>query len=138
MGRGIDFTSLTRAERIVLLAGTLGFVNGFVPWWFRTTNSAGKHFGYNAGLNGWSTLAVAAAALAAVAVLARAAIWPEPAPHKDGLLYTALGAVSVIAVTIQIAQHRSTWIGIYVASVFAVLLAFGGMRRRRERARGWT
>lgn len=96
MARGLDFSSLTRAERLVLASGALLFADGFVPWWYRVATPE-RTYAYNAGLTGWSVLAVAAGAAAAIAVLARAAIWPEPAPRRDGLLYVALGTLAIAA-----------------------------------------
>lgn len=137
VARGLDLSSLTRAERRVLASGGLLFLNGIVPWWYRTSTPSGSS-SYNAGLTGWGTAAVLAGALAAVAVLARASVWPGPAPRWDGTLYTTLGAFALLALLVQLSRGRANWIGIYVALILAIALTRAGLRRRSERRSGWT
>ena len=137
MARGLDFTSLTRAERSVLASGGLLFADGLIPWWYRAVTPQGT-FSYNAGLTGLGAIAVLAGAVAAVAVLARAAIWPEPAPRRDGTAYAGLGLIALIVLVVQLARTRAEWIGIWVAIVFAIALVAAGLRRRVERRAGWV
>lgn len=135
--RGIDLSSLTRAERLVLATGVALFASGFAPWWFRTATDDGA-FTYNAGLTGWSVVAVGAAAFAAVAVLARAWIWPQPAPAKDGTLYALLALVATGAIVMELVTGVGAWIGTWTGLALAVVMLGGGLQRRIERARGWT
>lgn len=137
MARGLDLSALTRAERTVLIGGALLFANGFLPWWYRTQTIRGM-VSYNAGLTGPAIVAVIAGALAAVAVLSRAAIWPEPAPAKDGLVYTLLGLLALGASIATATTDTDAWLGTYAGIILAAILTLGGLRRRRERAGGWT
>lgn len=137
MSRPIDFSALTRAERAVLLSATLGFLNGLMPWWYRTSGPSGT-FLYPASLRPLSLLAVTCAALAAMIALVRAWIWPEPAPDRDGLVYTALGALATGSLLIQIAWGTAPWIGLGLGLLLSVGLTTAGYRRRRERTAGWS
>lgn len=137
MARPIDFSSLTRPERAVLVCSAALVVDGIVPWWFRVRTAQGA-FSYNAGFTLPGIVAIAAAAAAGIAVIARAAIWPEPAPARDGALYTILGGVAAVSAAIEIARSRHTWIGPYVALLLALALASAGLRRRAQRKAGWT
>ena len=138
VSRPVDFSALTRAERIVLVAGLAGFANGFVPWWYRVATLE-RTVSYNAGLTGWSLIAVAAFALAAGATLARATFWPRPAPRWDGTAYGVLALFAIDAIAVQSnVQLGSTWIGVYAELAFALALGTGGWLRRRERKRGWS
>lgn len=137
VSRPIDFSALTRAERAVLLSGGLGFLNGLLPWWYRTSTPAGT-FLYPASLRPLSLLAVACCALAALIALGRAWIWPEPAPHKDGLVYFALGLLGTGALLIEIATGTAAWVGVGLGFLLAGGLTTAGFRRRRERAAGWS
>ena len=138
MSRGIDFSALTRAERIVLVAGTVGFVNGLIPWWYRVSTAA-RTSGYNAGLTGWGVIAVASCLAASLATLGRATLWPRPAPQWDGVAYLVLGMFSVDAIAAQTnTQAGHQWIGIYIGFAAGLALALGGLLRRRERTRGWV
>lgn len=137
MARPIDFSSLTRAERIVLGAGLALFANGFVPWWYRARTSEGV-VSYNAGLTGLGTVAVLAGAAAVLLVGMRAAIWPEPAPRLDGAAYAALGGIALASLIMQLVRSEAWWLGPWVAIAGAVVLLLAGTWRRRERRSGWT
>lgn len=137
VARPIDFSSLTPAERTVFTGGALLFVDGFVPWWYRTAGPSGV-VTYNAGLTDWSVVAVAAGAIAVVAILARAAIWPEPAPGKDGALYTLLGVTGFTTLVGQSLTGTGVWWGVYSGIGLSAILTLGGLRRRRERRAGWS
>ena len=121
----------------MLVGGGSLFASGFVPWWFRTTTVDGST-SYNAGLTDFTVVAVLAGAVAAIAVLARAAIWPEPAPDRDSILYGALGLVAVIALMLTALVRNGVWVGTYAGLALAGVLLLGGVRRRRERRAGWT
>lgn len=137
MPKGIDLSSLSPAERMVLTSGGLLFCSGIVPWWYRAETPDGG-YSYNAGLTGWGTAAVLAGAACAIGVLVRAARWPRGAPRIDGIAYTDLGALSVAALLIQSTRAQAIWWGFYVGLLLAALLAVGGIRRLLERRAGWT
>jgi hypothetical protein len=137
VSRPLDFSALTRAERGVLLSGSLGLLNGLMPWWYRTNTAAGT-FLYPASLRPLSLLAVTCCALAAVIALVRAWIWPEPAPSKDGLVYAALGALATGALLIELVTGTAPWVGIGLGLLLAAGLATAGVRRRQERTAGWS
>lgn len=137
MASGIDFSSLSRAERRVLTTGILLFANGIIPWWYRLKIDEDT-FTYNAGLAGLGLVACGCGGLAAIAVVLRANIWPNPAPAKDGTVYTGLGLVATTALVVELLSESARWLGLYVALTLAVVLAASGWLRRAERARGWT
>lgn len=135
--RGVDFSSLTRAERTVLIGSGLLFANGFVPWWFRASVAGGAFTG-NAGLSNPTFIAVLAGAVAAIAVLARAMIWPEPAPRKDSVVYLALGIAAGGATIVSLATRSGVWLGHYASLTLSAIVILGAVRRARERRSGWT
>lgn len=136
VSRPLDLSALTPGERGVLLLGTAGFVNGMIPWWYRTESPAGT-FLYPASLRTLSLLSVICCAFAALVVLGRAWIWPQPAPARDGLIYTALGAMSAFALIAQSLLGTSPWVGLGLGLLISTGLTASGLRRRRERAAGW-
>jgi hypothetical protein len=136
VARPLDFSTLTSAERLVLMSGVLLFANGFLPWWFRAT-ARGQARMYGAGLTGWGTIATLAGAAAAITVVARASIWPEPAPRRDGLLYSGFGGLASLALGAQLVLGSHNYLGVGAEAVFAKMLTAGGILRRRERRSGW-
>lgn len=136
-GRGIDLSSLTRSERLVLAAAVLGYANGFIPWWYRAATAAGT-VRFNAGLTTWGVLSVVLFGLVAIAVLGRAAIWPSPAPRADGLLYVGLGAAIVAGLMLDAAEWAAEWLGLYAGLGLAVVVVVAGGMRVRDRRAGWV
>ncbi len=136
MAKTLDFSSLTRAERVVFVSAVALVVNGFIPWWYRVATTEGTYT-YNAGLTGYGVFAVAAAAVVIAAVLGRTNIWPHSAPRGDGIAYAALGATASAALVAQMTSARGEWIGLYVGLALAVTLAVGGLLRTRQRRAGW-
>ncbi|HEX9711100.1 MAG TPA: hypothetical protein VGB52_00915 [Actinomycetota bacterium] len=137
MARRIDFSSLTRTERIALGAGLGLFVNGFVPWWYRVRTIEGIVH-YNGGLTDLGIVAVFAGAAAAILVGARASIWPDPAPQRDGTVYALLGAIALANLIAQMLRTQAEWMGLYASIALAALLLAAGIKRRAERRAGWT
>jgi hypothetical protein len=136
VARPVDLSSLTRPERVVLVSAAALVVDGILPLWFRIVTPRGT-FTHNAGFAAWSIVAVAAGAATAIAVLARAAIWPEPAPERDGVAYTTLGLLAAAAVLLQLAEGKHAWIGVWIALACAIGIIGGGLRRRAQRKAGW-
>lgn len=132
----LDPSSLTRAERIVAISAWLGVVNAFVPWWFRVQTSGGPR-SFTAGLSKAGTIAWLCFATAAVLVLVRNWLWPDPATPHDGPIYTLLGAGALAALIAQATLLDAEWLGFYVAVLLAVAVFVGGILRRRERRAGW-
>lgn len=132
----LDPSSLTRAERIVAICAWGGVINAFIPWWFRTVTPSGAQT-FNASITAAGTAAWLCFAAAALLVLIRNWVWPDPAPHHDGALYTIIAVCALIALSITTFRVRSEWIGYYVAIPLAVGLFIGGILRRKERRTGW-
>jgi len=137
VGKRLSISALTGAERLVLAGAALGVVNGFVPWWYRARIATGT-VTYAAGLTTWSTLAVGASFVAAAAVLARASIWPDPAPRSDGGLYVSLGVAAMGLLVAGAVTGSGAWLGLYAGIALAAAVAWGGVRRWTERRSGWT
>lgn len=135
--RFLDPSTLTRAERLVGVSAWLGVVNAAIPWWYRAETSSGEVLSFNAGVDWTGTVAWVCFGIASVLVLVKAWIWPEPAPHKDGILYTLAGLVALGSLTVQSTSHESAAAGFYLALALAFGLTVGGTLRRRERHSGW-
>ena len=93
---------------------------------------------YGAALRPLSLTAVICAVIAALVSLTRAWIWPQPAPARDGLIYTLLGAIGTIALIAQLVTGTAPWVGIGLGLLLSVGLTTAGVRRRRERTGGWS
>lgn len=137
MSRPLDLSSLTHAERAVLSLSAIAFLNGTLPWWYRTRGPNGT-FLYGASLRPLSLIAVVCAVVAALVSLTRAWIWPQPAPARDGLIYTLLGATGTVALIAQVLTGTAAWVGIGIGLLLSAGLTTAGLRRRRERASGWS
>lgn len=135
MARGVDLSALSRGERLVLAASGLLLLNAFIPWWFRVP-TPGRTYWHNAGLTGWSALAVLVAFVTACAVLMRAARFPARGP-ADGLAYSGAGLVVVGALTADAARVGAAWIGLYLSLALGAGIVWAGMVRRAERRAGW-
>lgn len=136
MARGVDLSGLTRAERWTLATGGLLFANAFAPWWFRV-ETPGRTYFHNGGLTGWSLVAVAVAALAALVVLVRASRDPRVESRFEAPVTTACGGVAMAALLAEIARGEGAWIGLYVGLALASALAGSGVARALERRAGW-
>ncbi|MCA1834722.1 MAG: hypothetical protein ABR548_06895 [Actinomycetota bacterium] len=135
MSPRMDLSAISPAERAVFGFGSLLFVNGFVPWWYRI-QTVSHTYRHNAGLGGWSLLAVLAGFVAAVAVMMRRR--PARGPWPDWLFYIALGVIAFIALAIQSRETQSEWIGYWLALTTSVLMVLAGVRRNAERRGGWV
>lgn len=135
MARRIDLSSLSPAERAVSLSGGVLFVNGFIPWWYRIP-TPGRTYFHNAGLTGLGLLAVLSGFIAALAVLLRRR--PMHGLRVDWLLYMVLGSTALVALGVQARRLPEGWIGYWIALAMAIVMIFAGLRRARERRRGWV
>ena len=111
-------------------------MNAFIPWWFRTVSENGPQT-FNAGITPAGTATWLCFAAAALLVLMRNWIWPDPAPQHDGILYTLIATSALVSLSITSFTLRSAWIGYYVAIGLASLLFVGSLMRSRERRAGW-
>lgn len=123
----------TGADRLILIAGVLFFIDSFLPWY-------GIGFGgFNVNIKGWSSggLAVIAILLAIAATVfaaARVVGWKQPiGTLKDGVVYLALG-VGAFAFTLLrwITETSLTKYGLYIALVLGAALAYGGWQKYQK------
>ncbi|GAC1411591.1 MAG: hypothetical protein NVSMB57_06560 [Actinomycetota bacterium] len=134
--RGIDLSTMTRAERWCALLGFALFINALIPYWYRV-HTPGKTFLHNGGLFGWGVLCALAGFAAAILALTRHV--RTPAAFNDHSIYATLGIVATIALAVHGARATPTvWIGFWLELVLAAGLGVAGILRVRERARGWV
>lgn len=136
MARSIDLSSLTSPERTILISAIVLVVDAIIPWWYRIATPTGAYH-YNAGLTGYGVLAFVAGLVAALIVIARASIWPEPAPTSDSIVYAVLGFIVTASILIQLAQERTGWIGAWIGLAAGLGIIVGAIRRRTRRRAGW-
>lgn len=134
MSRGVDLSTITRAERLVFSTGLALFVDAVVPWWYRIRTPDGT-FLHNGGLRGWGVLAAAAGFAAALVVLARRT--QTPASFDDRAIYFVLGLLGLAAAIVQGLRASSLWIGYWVGLALAGALLASAALRLREKRRGW-
>lgn len=134
MGRGIDVSTITRAERWVFAAGIALFLNALIPYWYRIETPR-ETFLHNGGLFGYGlAAALAGFASAAIVVLRHTR---TPATFKDHSIHVMLGLIAVGTLAAHGAQREALWIGFWVEAAFAAGLVAAGAMRIRERRRGW-
>jgi hypothetical protein len=153
---GLDWTRLTRADRLVLEAGAAFLVWSLLPVWYRFLPGGIDTPGFETRINAWHGVTVVSGAMAATAVLwvlarttdVRVRIQPTPAVVDLGL---AAGATlfSIIGVRARPAFFSTTW-GLYVGIVLSLAwccaagIRFlepagpGPLTRRQPRARPIT
>ncbi len=135
MKAGIDFSTITKGERRVMLIGAALFVNALIPYWYRV-RTARETFLHNGGLFGWGLLAALAGFLAAVTILIRHS--RTPAAFNDHAIHAVLGILAVVALAGHGAVTTKTiWIGYWIELALAGALGAAGLARLRERRRGW-
>ena len=127
-------SGLSPAERAIAGSGAALFLNGFIPWWYRI-HTPRRTYLHNAGLSGWSLVAVLAGFVAALMVALRRR--PGRA-RRDDALYGALGIAAVGALVVQSSRTSTEWVGFWVALAVSVLLLVAAVRRRNERRGGWV
>lgn len=134
MGRGIDVSTITRAERWVFAAGVALFLNALVPYWYRIQTPR-ETFLHNGGLFGYG-LAAALAGFASAAIVTLRHT-KSPASFNDRSIHVMLGLVAIGTLAAHGAQREALWIGFWVESTLAAGLVVAGALRVRERHRGW-
>lgn len=135
MKRGIDVSGLSPAEKVIVAAGGLLFVDGFLPWWYRIRTPERTYL-HNAGLTGWGLVAVLLGFVTVVTVVVHSTRRASAAT-RDYLSYMAFGLAALLALGMEARSSRVEWVGFWVAGAAAILVVAGGIRRRRERHAGW-
>ncbi len=119
------------ADRMILIAGLVFFVDSFLPWY----GGGFKAFGVNLSIHvsgwssqGWAVLAIlfaiADTVFAAVRVLGAKL---DLGQIKDGLVYVVLGGGAFLFTVLRFATASSgTKYGLYIALVAGAFLAYGG------------
>ena len=127
-------TSVTGADRMILIAGLVFFIDSFLPWYGVSL------FGVSVSENGWGTgglavlsilFAIAATAFAAMRVLGV----KMDLPIKDGDLYLALGGGAFLFALLRwVTEMDFTKYGLYIAIIAGAVLAYGGWMKRSAKA----
>lgn len=137
-------------DRLIVIAGILFFVTTFLPWYTVKVSAFGRVFA-RASENAWglgalgllaALLGLAATGLAASLVLG---VEMKPSAQSQGALALGLGAGTVlftllrlivnpagteaVALLSQGAVRVSRGIGLYLALVLAIALAYGGYQK---------
>lgn len=135
MGRGVDLSTITRAERLVLATGLLLFLNALIPYWYRIQTPR-QTFVHNGGLYGYGLAAALAGFASAAIVVVRH--FRTPAMFRDHAIHVMLGLIAAGALTAHGASGEAVWIGFWVEIALSVALIVAGALRVRERNRGWV
>lgn len=136
MKPGIDLSTATRAERVVLVLGFALFVNALLPWWYRV-DTGRETFLHNGGLYGWGIVAALAGFASVTIVVARHV--QTPAGFGDRSMHMVLGVMATVGLGIHgFGATSSLWIGYWLELALSASLAVAGILRIRERGRGWV
>jgi len=135
MAKGVDLSTITRAERLVLAAGLLLFVNALIPYWYRIQTPR-ETFLHNGGLFGYGLAAALAGFASAAIVVVRH--FRTPAMFRDNAIHVMLGLIASGALAAHAAGRDPLWIGYWVEIGLAAGLVVAGVLRVRERNRGWV
>lgn len=131
----MDLSTITRAERLVLIAGILLFVNALIPYWYRIQTPR-ETFVHNGGLYGYGLAAALAGFASAAIVVVRH--FRTPAMFRDNAIHVMTGLIAAGALAVQTTRNDPLWIGYWVEAVLAAGLIAAGALRLRERNRGWV
>lgn len=120
------------ADRMILIAGLVFFVDSFLPWYGVGFRALGLNLG-GINISGWSSggLAVLAILFALAATLFAGArvvgAKLDLGQIKDGLIYIILGGGAFVLTLLRLltAVHFTKY-GLYVALVAGAFLAYGG------------
>lgn len=136
MKPGVDLSTLTKAERIVLVVALALFLNALIPYWYRVRTPS-ETFLHNGGLYGWGIVTAMAGFISAAIVVFRHA--KTPASFKDRGFHVLLGAAASAGLIVHgITAREAVWIGFWIECILAAALTIAGLARVRERARGWV
>lgn len=132
-------TAARGADRMILIAGLVFFVDSFLPWYGAGFNGLGLHLSVT--ISGWSSgglavlailLGVADMAFAAARVLGANLNLGE---IKDGLVYILLGGGAFLFTLLRLlTQIHYTKYGLYIALVATGFLAYGGWMKLQAKS----
>lgn len=130
----------TGADRMLLVAGLLFFIDSFLPW-YGISFSFGEFGGTSVSIKGWSAggLAVIAILLGiALTAFAAARVVGMTAPIgnlKDGMVYLVLGGGAFVFTLLRfVTQTRLTKYGLYLALVLTAVMAYGAWMKNQSQA----
>jgi hypothetical protein len=123
-------TGATGADRMILIAGLVFFIDSFLPWY------GVKVFGFGANVSGWNSrgwaviailFAILATVFAAIRVLG---VKLELGDVNDGVIYLVLGGGAFVFTVLRlITESNFTKFGLYIAIVAGAFLAVGGWQK---------
>ena len=133
------FNALSLGEKIILPAGVVLFIVGFLPWYSVDLGAFGtySHNGWQSPGGIWSILAILVG-LAMAGVVAVKAFGTATIPDNVGgvtwpKIHLGAGVVALLFLVIKyISDHDYTGFGFYVGIIAAAALAAGGFLMFRE------
>jgi len=133
------FNALSLGEKIILPAGVVLFIVGFLPWYSVDLGAFGtySHNGWQSPGGIWSILAILVG-LAMAGVVALKAFGTATIPDNVGgvtwpKIHLGAGVVALLFLVIKyISDHDYTGFGFYVGIIAAAALAAGGFLMFRE------
>jgi hypothetical protein len=132
-------TAARGADRMILIAGLVFFIDSFLPWYGGGFSGFGVRFSVHvSGWNsqGWAILAIlfaiADTVFAAVRVLGAKLDLGE---IKDGLVYIVLGGGAFLFTLLRwLTATSGTTYGLYIALIAGAVLAYGGWMKLQAKS----
>jgi len=131
-------TAARGADRMILIAGLVFFVDSFLPWYGAGFSGLGLHLSVT--ISGWSSGGLAVLAiLFALADMVFAAARVLGAnlnlgEIKDGLVYILLGGGAFLFTLLRLlTQVHYTKYGLYIALIASAFLAYGGWMKLQSK-----
>jgi hypothetical protein len=133
------FNALSVGEKIILAAGVVLFIVGFLPWYSVDLGVLGSysHNGWQSPDSFWSVLAILIG-LAMAGVVGLKAFGTATIPDNVGgftwpKIHLGAGAVALLFLLIKwVGNHDYTAVGLYLGILAAAALAAGGFLMFRE------
>jgi hypothetical protein len=131
-------TAARGADRMILIAGLVFFIDSFLPWYGGGFSGFGLHITVNVSgwsSQGWAVLAI----LFAIADMLFAAARVLGAKMnlgqiKDGVVYMILGGGAFLFTLLRfLTQISHSKYGLYIALVAGAFLAYGGWMKLQEK-----
>jgi hypothetical protein len=133
------FNALSVGEKIILPAGVILFILGFLPWYSVDLGPFGSwsHNGWQSPASFWSILAILIGLAMAVVVGLKAFSTVVVPDNVGGVtwpkIHLAAGVVALVFLLIKfLGNHDSTAYGLYLGIIAAAALAAGGFLMFRE------
>jgi len=125
-------TAAKGPERLILVAGTLFFIDSFLPWYGVSGSIAG--IGFSANASGWSSGGLAVIAilvgLAATVLVLLSTVGVEMPVQATGPLLLGLCGGALLFVLLRLVMETSfTKFGLYLAIVFTGVMAYAAWQR---------